>query len=85
MPNLASVKEEPQVSPFLKDGVFHSDSQQPISIQGAPAGREEKESLWRPSGTWSGNLVGGKMGWSWEEKFYLQGLTGSLVFKNPQV
>lgn len=36
MPNLASVKEELQVSPFLKDGVFHSDSQQPISIQGAP-------------------------------------------------
>lgn len=76
MPNLASMKEEYQVSPFFKDRIFRSDSQQPYPSREPPTGREEKESPLRPSVTWSGNLVGGKVGWSWEQRFYLQGLLG---------
>lgn len=84
MPNLASMKEEYQVSLFFKDRIFRSGSQQPYPSREPPTGREEKESLLRPFVTQSGNLVGGMVGWSWEQRFYLQGLLG-LVFKNPQV
>lgn len=43
MPNLASMKEESQVSPFFKDRIFRSDSQQPYPSREPPTGREEKE------------------------------------------
>lgn len=68
MPNLASMKEEYQVSPFLRTESSAVTANSHIH-PGSPQ-------LLRPSVTWSGNLVGGKVGWSWEQRFYLQGLLG---------
>lgn len=39
-PHPASAEEEHQVSSF--QGVFHSDTQQPAAIQGAPAGKQQE-------------------------------------------
>lgn len=82
MPNLASVKEGYH---FFKDGIFRSDSQQPYPSREPTTGREEKESRLRPSVAWPGNLVGGKVEWSWEQRFYSQGLLGRSCLKTPSV
>lgn len=77
MLNLASMKEGYQVSTLFKDESSTVTANSPYPPREPSTGSDKKESLLRSFVTWSGNLVGGKVGWSWEQKFYLQGLLGS--------
>lgn len=77
MLNLASMKEGYRVSTLFKDESSTVTANSPYPPREPSTGSDEKESLWRPFVTWSGNLAGGKVGWSWEQEFHLQGLLGS--------
>lgn len=82
MPNLASVKEGYH---FFKDGIFRSDSQQPYPSRSPQQGERRKnrvcDLLWLGQGT----LLEGKVEWSWEQRFYSQGLLGRSCLKTPSV
>lgn len=82
MPNLASVKEgyhflRMESSAVTANSRIHPGSPQ----QGERRKNRVCDLLWLGQGT----LLEGKVEWSWEQRFYSQGLLGRSCLKTPSV